>query len=64
MPGGPLRLDALPFLALIEGLIRERGPEAEEALNDLYDDATPPAPGPVPVQDRAKAIERMMRFGG
>lgn len=61
-PGGLLVLDALPFLALLEGLLRERGPEAEEALDGLY--AKTSTPSRPPQEDRAAAIERMMRFGG
>lgn len=60
-PGGLLLSDALPFLALLEGLIRERGPEAEQAMDDLYAEPLTPV---ARTEDRNAQIERLMRFGG
>lgn len=65
VPGALLLLDGLAFCALLEGLIRERGEEAEKAVNDLYDaHARKTAKPAVREADRAAQIERLMRFGG
>lgn len=64
-PGGLLCLDGLVFVALIEGILRERSPEIEQAVEKLYAEAAAPAPTPTQSpDDRNAAIQRMMRFGG